>query len=397
MADELEIRPQADNANRHTQRGMAELERSIDRDGWIGAVTVAADGEAFDGSGRVDKWAEAGFPEPIIVHSDGTRPIIHVRDDIPSAQHERAQRLSVAANRVAELNLDWDTEKLMRYADSGLLDSLFTQDELVSLRADLSFDVDELPEPGDGGDEWLSSAHAVPQRVSVGDIWEIGPHILVCGDATDPGSYPSRKAPLLLTDPPYNVGKEYADGIPDNLSVTEYSRFVNAWFPVSWAFTERQIVTPGREMLQLWIGEYSGGMVQMGIWAELNTMTHGTVTRFSVWEPILFYGSGFPRVRSNDLFDYPLSVQRFETGESLSGMHPCPKPLALWMDLIENFTEQSDNVVDNFAGTGTTLIACHRLKRRAHLIELSPTYCDVILARAEAEGIERIRKYEREW
>src|SRR5687768_15044517 len=107
-----DIRPQRRNANRHSQRGMGQLESSVQSDGWIGAITVAADGETFDGSARVEVAGSAGFDDPIIVESDGSRPIIHVRTDIPTADDPRAARLGIAANRVAQLNLDWDPDVL---------------------------------------------------------------------------------------------------------------------------------------------------------------------------------------------------------------------------------------------------------------------------------------------
>ena len=74
-ADEanITVRPQRRNANRHTARGMQALEKSIEQDGWIGAVTVAADGETFDGSARVEKTAENGMlDDPIVLDIDGT-------------------------------------------------------------------------------------------------------------------------------------------------------------------------------------------------------------------------------------------------------------------------------------------------------------------------------------
>lgn len=133
MSDLTDFRPQRKNANRHAARGMAALERSIQQDGWIGAITVAADGETFDGSARVETGASAGFDgiEPIVVRSRGDRPIIHIREDIPTADDPRARRLGVAANRVAELNLDWDVSAL---ADVDL-DGLFTRGELGELFA----------------------------------------------------------------------------------------------------------------------------------------------------------------------------------------------------------------------------------------------------------------------
>lgn len=103
-----EIRPQSKNANKHTERGLGMLEKSIQRDGWIGAITVAADGETFDGSARVEVGVSAGFEDAIVVESDGTKPIIVKRQDIPNAGDPRAKRLGIAANRVAQADLEWD-------------------------------------------------------------------------------------------------------------------------------------------------------------------------------------------------------------------------------------------------------------------------------------------------
>lgn len=130
-----DFQPQRHNTNRHTQRGMSALEKSIEKDGWIGAITVAADGETFDGSARIEVGALlADGVEPIIVESDGTRPVIHIRKDIQTATDPKAKRLGVAANRVADLNLDYDAEEIARIQleDVDLTD-LFFQEEIDAL------------------------------------------------------------------------------------------------------------------------------------------------------------------------------------------------------------------------------------------------------------------------
>lgn len=130
------IRPQTNNANAHTPRGMGMLEGSIQRDGWIGAITVAADGETFDGSARVEVTAANGMlDDAIVVETDGTRPIVVKRTDIATADDPRAKRLSVAANRVAELNLAWDPAVLaeMRDDPAVALGALFTAEEIADV------------------------------------------------------------------------------------------------------------------------------------------------------------------------------------------------------------------------------------------------------------------------
>lgn len=129
----LTFRPQVRNANKHTPRGLQALETSVQRDGWIGAQTAAASGEIFDGSARQDLAADKFEDvEPIIVHSDGTRPVIVVRDDIESAEDEKAKRLAYAANRVAQIDLDWNAAIVAEdyAADPHLFDGLFTPVEL---------------------------------------------------------------------------------------------------------------------------------------------------------------------------------------------------------------------------------------------------------------------------
>src|SRR5436853_7210380 len=87
------LRPQRRNANKHTLRGLCLLERSIQEDGWIGAITVAADRETFDGSARIEVGAQAGFDDAIVVESDGSKPVVVKRVDIPTTDDPRAVRL----------------------------------------------------------------------------------------------------------------------------------------------------------------------------------------------------------------------------------------------------------------------------------------------------------------
>jgi hypothetical protein len=126
--------PQRKNANRHTARGMQALETSLATDGWIGAITVANDGETFDGSARVEKTAENGMlDDAIVVDSDGTRPVIVRRTDIATATDPRAVRLGIAANRVAELNLSYDPQVLAEIGEAIDLSSLYYPEELNAI------------------------------------------------------------------------------------------------------------------------------------------------------------------------------------------------------------------------------------------------------------------------
>jgi hypothetical protein len=125
MAKLNDFRPQQKNANKHTQAGQGMLETSVQRDGWIDAQTAAADGEMISGSQRLtlagEKFADV---EPIIVESDGTRPVIVKRTDIPNTSDPRARRLSVAANQITAK--DWNPDAAI-LAEWGRVDESVRQ------------------------------------------------------------------------------------------------------------------------------------------------------------------------------------------------------------------------------------------------------------------------------
>lgn len=137
---------QAQNANNHTVKGMRLLGETISDLGWIGAITVAANDEVFDGSARLETIAEQMTAEPIVIDVQGDRPVIVRRTDIPTADDPKAKELAIAANRVAELNLNWDLAIIEELKDEIPIDKYFRDDELAKLETtDLNFD-EELDE-----------------------------------------------------------------------------------------------------------------------------------------------------------------------------------------------------------------------------------------------------------
>lgn len=157
-----DFRPATRNANRHTERGIGLLDQAMARDGYVAPITVAADGEALDGSARLERAFER-FPdaEPIVVEHDGTRPVVMVRTDIPHAQTVQAHRIALAANRIAQVDLEWD---------GAMLEELAGEMPELDLGA-LGFDGDfsgaaEEPEPpGEFAekDENLETEHTCPK------------------------------------------------------------------------------------------------------------------------------------------------------------------------------------------------------------------------------------------
>jgi hypothetical protein len=123
--------PQRKNANKHTLHGTRLLEKSITTDGFIDAQTAAADGEMISGTARLELSAEKfADVEPIIVESDGTRPVIVVRTDIPNLNDPRAKRLSIAANQIAHTDWNPDGDLLKEWgAEDEQIKAMFAADE----------------------------------------------------------------------------------------------------------------------------------------------------------------------------------------------------------------------------------------------------------------------------
>jgi DNA modification methylase len=203
-------------------------------------------------------------------------------------------------------------------------------------------------------------------------------HHLLCGDCTDPDAVAlhqqGHRATLAPVDPPYNVGFDYdGETVDDNKQSEAYQDFSRAWFALCQSVSERQIVTPGCYNLASWLRWFDAK--HWAPWTKTNSMTNGVVSHFWCWEPVLFFGEKWPRRRSNDVFDFPIGQQ--------SGVenHPCPKPLKMWADLLENYSEEGDLIYEAFNGSGTTLIACEQLGRRCRALEISPAYVAVALER----------------
>lgn len=132
-----DFRTQAINANMHTAQGLAALEASMNEVGYTSPMIAALDGEVIAGSARLEKAVEVfGVDaEPIIVESDGTKPIIVVRTDIPNADSRIAKRIGLLDNRVQQMDLQFDPNVLaqLEAETPDVLKGLWSKPELQAL------------------------------------------------------------------------------------------------------------------------------------------------------------------------------------------------------------------------------------------------------------------------
>ena len=162
------FRPQLRNSNKHTQRGMGALEAAMRKYGYVAPMTAAADGEIIDGSARIETSAGVFGDDVIVVHHDGTKPVIMVRDDIPHGDTPQAREISIAANRIAQFNLDFDAEVLLGDLQAGVdLSGLWFEHELDALIGGIAGEVVDPAQEWQGMPEFEQEDQTSFRRIVV--------------------------------------------------------------------------------------------------------------------------------------------------------------------------------------------------------------------------------------
>ena len=373
--------PYARNARTHSDEQIAQIAASIVEFGFTNPILAGGDGVIVAGHGRLAAAQKLGLERVPVVVLDHLTPT-------------QRRALIIADNRIAE-NAGWD-EAMLRIEIASLQDDDFDL-------ALTGFDADALAElmAGDEPDaEGNTDDDAVPEVGETpisrpGDVWELGNHRVLCGDATDPKSYEAlmadAQADMVFTDPPYNV--DYANSakdkmrgkdrpiLNDNLGDGFYDFLLAALTPMlerCAGATYIAMSSSELDTLQQAFRAAGGKWSTFIIWAK-NTFTLGRADYQRQYEPIL-YG-------------WPEGAQRHWCGDRDQGdvwnikkpqkndLHPTMKPVELVERAIRNSSRPGDVVLDPFGGSGTTLIAAEKSGRIGWLIELDPKYVDVIVRR----------------
>jgi DNA modification methylase len=387
LADKIEqwptakLVPYACNARTHSDAQVAQIAASIAEFGFTNPILAGSDGVIVAGHGRLAAAQKLGLEMVPVVVLDHLTPT-------------QRRALVIADNRIAE-NAGWDDE-LLRVELEALQDEGFDLD-LTGFDADALADLlagDEPDGEGETDDDAVPEVSETPVS-RPGDVWLLGGHRLLCGDATVAASYRTlldgEPVDMVFTDPPYNVnyansakdkmrGKDRAI-LNDNLGDGFYDFLLAALTPtiahcrggIYVAMSSSEL-----DVLQAAFRAAGGKWSTFIIWAK-NTFTLGRADYQRQYEPIL-YG-------------WPEGAQRHWCGDRDQGdvwsikkpqkndLHPTMKPVELVDRAIRNSSRPGNVVLDPFGGSGTTLIAAEKSGRLARLIELDPKYVDVIVRR----------------
>jgi DNA modification methylase len=371
--------PYARNPRTHSAEQVTQLSASISEFGFLNPVLVDSDAGILAGHGRMLAAQALKLREVPVIVLDHLTP---------------AQRKAylLADNKLAEL-AGWDHDLLrmelqdlqLEEFDLGVIG--FSDEELAELLAD-----DDVVTTG------LTDEDAVPEvperPVSIaGDLWLLGDHRVLCGDATDLTAVKklvSREhADLVFTDPPYNVDYEgyTADKLTikgDKMKPAEFDRFLRGTFA-----SYRAVVKQGASMYVCHASsaqrEFQNALEGSGfevrcqiIWAK-NTFAWGHGRYKFQHEPIFYCH----RAKQSDAWygDKSQSTLWQEKKPAANRLHPTMKPIELIERALLNSSKGGDCVLDLFGGSGSTLIACERRSRKSRLMELDPKYTDVIVKR----------------
>jgi DNA modification methylase len=384
-----QLRPDPANPRRISNAELEALTRSIREWGFVQSILVRReDNTVIGGHQRLLAARRLGYKTVPVTFLDLTV--------------EQARLLNLALNKISG---EWDEELLARMlADLKPIEEIdlsltgFSEEELAKLLKKL--DVREKREKVESFDleAALEAARTAP-RAKLGEVWALGDHHLLCGDATDTAAVArlldGMRAGMAFTDPPYNVsfgdhggqqrGQKKRRIENDALPPEEWEAFCRGWARNLLAHTDGALYvcmsTKEWPLVSRVLTEEGGHWSDTVIWAK-DRFVLGRADYQRSYEPI-WYGwrEGVKRHWCGDRDQGDVwKVARATDNEA----HPTMKPLALVEKAIENSSREGDLVLDLFLGSGSTLIASERTGRSCYGVEIDPHYCSVVLARWEA-------------
>lgn len=390
LVDIAKLIPYINNARTHSPEQITKLRSSLREFGFVNPVIIDRDYNIIAGHGRVAAAKEEGITEVPCVYADY----------LTEAQKKA---YIIADNRMA-MDAGWD-EELLKVE----LEALQGEDFDLSLTGFDESELSDLFSEDTGSDATdddfdLSAALEKAAFVEPGDIWTVGRHRLLCGDATSKDDVSKlmdgKKANLLLTDPPYGVSFKSASGLTiqnDSIKDEEFYQFLKNSFDAVVEHLEKgaaaYVFHADTEGLNFRRAFQDAGFHLSGccIWVK-DSLVLGRSDYQWQHEPVLYgFLQNGHHYWSKKAGRSQTTIWNFKKPKRNEN-HPTSKPLDLLGYPIGNSTQENAIVVDTFGGSGSTLMACEQMNRICYMMELDPKYASVILRRyvedtGDAEGV----------
>ena len=357
------IKPYQRNARKHDSKSIEVIANSISEFGMADPIAVwGKENIVIEGHGRLLALKQLGYDKAPIIHLD------YLTD-------EQRRAYTLAHNKTAEFS-EWDMELLTDEAES-----IFNID-----LSDFGFDLSE-----DEEEETEIIEDEVPEQVEPvakqGDIWQLGRHRLMCGDSTSIDDIKKlmneNKIDMIYTDPPYGMGlntdysslnwgdrkgKKYEQGIVDDFN----PEMINTILSLN---VDETFLWGADYFSEYLINKNDGSWI---VW-DKTLESNGDAGSNSEFELCWSRSKHKREVIHYNWFRYfGLSQQDIKTR-----IHPTQKPIQVITPILDKYSNEENNILDLFGGSGSTLIACEQLNRKCFMMELDPHYVDVIIARWE--------------
>ena len=418
IIDIEDLTPDAHNFNQGTDEGRQLMQRSLSELGAGRSILVDRNGNVIAGNKTQEAAIKAGIRRVRVIETDGTELVAVKRTDI-DIDSAKGRELALVDNLATQVNLAWDEAELEAMA--GQLED-FNPDEW-GLELDIAGPAEEETTEEDDFDEQKDPVETICQP---GDLWQMGDHRLLCGDSTKREDVArlmqGEQAHLWLTDPPYNVAVQNSQGMTianDNMASDEFRKFLRSAFDAA-----SQVLVKGCPFY-IWFASKehinfegalndNGLMVRQELVWNKNHFILGRAHYQWKHEPCLYGWKGDScryfidkRNRASVIQDeQEINIDKMKAAEMRELLHkiyeqrtpvsvidcmkptkdedhPTMKPVRLFGYQVSNSSQPGDIVLDTFGGSGTTIVCCEQLHRKARLMELDPHYCDVIIARWE--------------
>ena len=395
------LTPNRRNARTHSKKQINQIAESIKAFGFTIPILVDEQRMIIAGHGRYAAAQSLALAKVPVISIQGL-----------SAAKKRA--LALADNKIAE-SAGWDREilavelpelaEILAGEDLDITITGFAPAEIDQLTVDFE---DDTADPADAVEqEWLDGS----PFTKVGDLWQLGEHRLLCGDARDPAVLQrlmgDDQAAMAFLDPPYNVrvsdivgrGRIQHDEFAmasGEMSQSEFVKFLTGSLAAAAAVSKDGAVhfvcmdwRHVGELFEAGRAAY-GAILNLAVWVKSNAgqgsfyrSQHELVGIFRVGEEPHLNNIELGRHGRNrsNVWNYA-GVNSFRAGrlEELQS-HPTVKPVALVADSIKDCTRRGDIVLDTFSGSGTTIMAAERVGRRCHGLEIEPRFVDVAIRR----------------
>lgn len=391
---------------KHSKKQLQKLKNAINKVGYVNPILLDEKYNILAGELRLFAAKELGFTQIPAIILENLTP-------------EEIEAIRILDNRIAEdgewnfENLKDEIEKLMKFditfEDLGF--DTVDYDEIFLIK---NSEENKVHDTDKEDESWLDAN--IPTKVKTGDLWRLGDHFIFCGDSLNDKSFEilmqGELAQIVVTDPPYNckikghvcgLGKtqheEFAMASGE-MTDSEFAEFISKFMQnlvkfscdgsLSYIFMDwvgvKLLLTQGKK-------HYSE-LKNIAVW---NKKVGGMGAMYrSQHEMVPIFKNGKAkhqnhiqlgkngRYRTN-VWDYSGVRATNPTSLELLKLHPTVKPVAMLHDILLDSSSKNDIVLDCFGGSGSTLLAAERCKRRARLIEINPRYVDVSIYRWEKE------------